>query len=125
MGGEENFGTTPREGGVYITHGRTWTSLARRGNSHAYQPSPSEAYQSAHEIPVRRSSTSSAFASARTLSTRSYSPGRNHSTRPIRDADAFAVPEAPPRFIPSNRATPTLSAHPSPDQLRSGPGATQ
>src|SRR4051812_36034693 len=56
-GGEENFGTTPSDGGVYRKHGRMLTSFARRGKSHAYQPSPSDVYQSAQQTRVRKSCT--------------------------------------------------------------------
>src|SRR6185312_7565936 len=81
-GGDENFGTIPMEGGVCRKHGSMRTCFARRSKSQAYQPSPSDAYQSAHEIEVRISLTPSSSASASTDSTRSNSPGRNHSTSP-------------------------------------------
>src|SRR5258707_912534 len=45
-GGDENFGTTPSEGGVYRKHGRIFASCANRGSSHAYHPSPSDWYTS-------------------------------------------------------------------------------
>src|SRR5262249_34694404 len=61
VGGEENLGAMPSDGGVYKKQGRILTSCARRGSSQAYQPSPSDVYQSAQQIPVRSSVMPSAL----------------------------------------------------------------
>src|SRR3954469_10101871 len=51
--------------------------------SPAYHASPAGVCQSAQEMPVRSSFTPSVARSSSTLSTRSCSPGRNHSSMPI------------------------------------------
>src|SRR3954468_6756417 len=82
-GGALVFGATAHDGGVYMKQGSTFTRRESCGISHAYHASPSGVCQSAQETPVRSSVTPSVCRSSSTLSTRSCSPGRNHSSMPM------------------------------------------